>query len=150
MNIYYLGLIGNVFSRGLFGLCNKYGGKVFSYTGRRVAEKELLKLGKAPIIFGHSLGARAAIKTARRLYKADKPVKALVLLDYVGGNRWWYPPIKVPNGIKTIHLHTNDGRVRPVYYENGKKVKSQKFKGSHINLDDDPAVWARIEAFLNS
>jgi pimeloyl-ACP methyl ester carboxylesterase len=129
--VYLLRGIFNV-SAGLDALADKLAGlgiaaSVYGHAERRAvaalaARQYEAGHGRPIILIGHSLGAGAAVATARQLNDSGIPVALVVLLDPVSGEA------VPPNVSRAVNLYVSGGLGTTVEAEPG-------FRGSLSNLD---------------
>jgi len=157
MNIFFLGLAGNIFSRGLYDMARDNSGLVFTHNQWKKVAKTLVRDFKQSKIThvnlcGHSLGARSCLKVAKYLVKNEVPVNKLILLDYVEGNRFWYPQLLIPKSIdydNVIHLRTLDRRVKPLmFWDKSTSARTVIYDIPHADLDDYSSSHQTVKEYL--
>lgn len=140
----FLGLVGEVFSRGLYDLSDRLEDEfdcistVHNWPEWKSIKERTIRNGdkKEPIvIIGHSLGARAAIKLSKALKEAGFNVVTCICYDYVH-NLIGKNDLVATKGVPTYHFMSRDIRVRKL-----KGAKNISYKDlSHIQLDNSPLI----------
>lgn len=124
------------------------------------------------ILYGQSFGAAASVKLARELKKQGVQVRLIVMVDSIGRDDQVIPP----NVKRVLNLYQRDpGPVRgesKVRAEDGSRTTvlgnipftylfrdidmsdypkvTHKAPISHWKMDNDPAVWATVEAAIRA
>lgn len=122
------------------------------------------------ILYGHSMGGAAVVKTARDLEKMGVPVALTVQIDSVGIDDAVIPP----NVARAANLYQHEGTIihgrleiraedsqkteilgNFLYTYRGKYVEMcnlpwyhKVVPTVHMKMERDPAVWARVESFI--
>ena len=137
--IYFLRGLANVFSRGMDGMAEKLRGDGFSphvinHRGWQAAADTIIASYRggqtAPIIIvGHSLGANAAFRMAKRLQSANVPVAYLATFDPTRTS-------SVPANVQHFaNFYQNNGMGRPATFP----ASRQKTK-VNLNLTSSPGM----------
>jgi hypothetical protein len=126
------------------------------------------------VIYGHSWGASETITLAQRLNKLDIPVLLTIQVDSV--QKLNEDDGRIPPNVRqAINFYQSDGLLRgrrriqavdpkqttilgnfeSAYKENpvscaGYPWYARAFMKPHIEIENDPAVWNRIEALIQS
>lgn len=140
--IWFRGLGGMAFSRGIIAMAESHGEEHWCWCSRTTVRDTILKRHKAksikqPInIVGHSLGADAAQNLAIELRRAGVPVGAVILLDLTRP--------KDLEGFEAYNFMSSDFRAREV---NGATI-IPNYHLRHVPLNEDALVQAVIEEIL--
>lgn len=135
-----------------------------------LSERE--KLGARIVLYGHSWGASQAITLARRLNQLEIPVLLTIQVDSVRKPR--QNDHNIPANVQdAVNFYQNEGLLRgrsriisanpektnvlgnfQMSYRNrrvscaGYPWYAQLFMHRHIQIENDPVVWARVEAMI--
>jgi pimeloyl-ACP methyl ester carboxylesterase len=122
------------------------------------------------ILFGQSLGGRAALRLCRTLNEQTMPVRRVIVIDAYGNDPYTVPP----NVTEAANLFQRDyfpvrgapsitaedsARTRIIentqYFYRGKDIpmpdefwKNRAFMGAHLKMEYDPQVWAHVERLI--